>query len=119
MRRLGFVVATMIALCVSVGTSTAPLKVVEVDASKINCVYHLNCVVIHTDTGTDIQIPGFMQGGFVQVRTFMGNPGRPADGKYAYQYRVSMREAAARTAPCVTALQIDFGPVLKLPYTPG
>ncbi len=120
-RAVAAIIAAMIAAMIAAGASTAAsaaaLKIVPVASPGINCAYHPNCVVIATDSTGDIPIPGFVQGGIVQTRTFLGNPGTPAAGKYAYQYRISMEQAAARSAPCATALLIDFGPMLKLRYS--
>ena len=69
-----------------------PLKVVNVGAPAINCVFDASCTVTVTDTAAPIPIPA---GGsnFLQSRTFMGQPGAPANGLYAYEYRIDLRNA--------------------------
>lgn len=112
----GRIVVAMIATGSFTGVSAAPLKVVEVATPNVNCIYQSNCAIIATDSTGDIPVPGFTQGGFLQSRTFAGVPGAPAAGKNGYQYRISMMQAAAGAAPCVTTLKIDFGPILKFRY---
>lgn len=90
-----------------------PLKVVNVGAPAINCVFDPSCTVIVTDTAAPIPIPA---GGtnFLQSRTFTGKPGTPADGLYAYEYRIDLRNAIGIThIPCIDSMTIGFGPVVS------
>jgi hypothetical protein len=97
-------------------TTTAhaiPLSVVNVSAPPINCVFDASCTVVVNDTTAPINLPGSGTG-FFQSRTFRGLPGSPAAGRYAYEYRVDMRNAVGITnIGCVTGVTINFGPVVS------
>ncbi len=83
-------------------------------APAINCVFDLLCAVNVTDTTAPIPIPA---GGtnFLQSRTFVGLPGAPADGLYAYEYRIDLRNALGITyIPCISSMTIEFGPVVDI-----
>src|SRR4030042_6902181 len=73
-----------------------PLKVVNVGAPSINCVFDPSCTVTVSDTTDTIPIPA---GGtnFLQSRTFVGKPGSPANGLFAYEYRIDLRNAIGIT----------------------
>jgi hypothetical protein len=81
--------------------------------TAINCVFDPSCTVTVTDTTAPIPIPA---GGtnFLQSRTFMGKPGAPANGLYAYEYRIDLRNAVGITyIPCLSSMTIEFGPVVS------
>lgn len=89
------------------------LKVVNVGAPAVNCIFDPSCRVTVTDTSAPIPIPA---GGtnFMQSRTFTGKPGAPADGMYAYEYRIDLRNALGITyIPCISSMTIAFGPVVS------
>lgn len=105
----------MVALiCLAFTTAcVTPLKVVNVGAPAINCVFDPSCTVTVTDTTAPIPIPA---GGtnFLQSRTFMGVSGAPASGLYAYEYRIDLRNAIGITyIPCISSLTVEFGPVVS------
>jgi hypothetical protein len=89
---------TVVLIFVLVFTTSCitPLKVVNVGAPSINCVFDPLCTVTVTDTTDTIPIPA---GGtnFLQSRTFVGKPGAPANGLYAYEYRIDLRNAIGIT----------------------
>lgn len=90
-----------------------PLKVVNVSAPSINCVFDPSCKVPATDTTATIPLPTAGTN-FLQSRTFMGKPGAPANGLYAYEYRIDLRNALGITyIPCITSMTIEFGPGVK------
>ncbi len=94
-------------------TTGCKLKVVEVGAPSINCIFDTSCSVQVTDTSDTIPLP---TGGtnFLQSRTLVGKPGAPADGLYAYEYRIDLRNAMGFTyIPCVSSMKIEFGPVVS------
>lgn len=114
LRKLGLGVA----LC-SIGSLAiaAPLTVVNVAAPDINCVFETDCTIVVTDTVGNIALPNATGTARLQSRTFLGKPGAPADGKTGYEYRVDLTQATAiGDVGCVTALDVDFGPVTKLQY---
>lgn len=89
------------------------LKVVNVGAPAINCIFDPSCRVTVSDTSAPIPIPA---GGtnFLQSRTFTGKPGAPANGMYAYEYRIDLRNAIGLTyIPCISSMTIGFGPVVS------
>lgn len=90
-----------------------PLEVVNVGAPAINCLFDPSCTVTVTDTTAPIPI---FAGGtnFLQSRTFMGKAGAPAEGLYAYEYRIDLRHALGIThIPCISSMAIGFGPVVN------
>jgi hypothetical protein len=92
------------------------LKVVEVNAPKINCVFQTDCNIPVTDTIGNINLPILAAPGtaWVQSRTFAGEPGAPGAGTTGYEYRLSMTEASG--AGCILGFNLNFGPHKPLPY---
>jgi hypothetical protein len=92
------------------------LKVVEVSAPAINCVFNASCTVTVSDTLGNILLPTVAPGtAWLQSRTYSGQPGTPAAGLMAYEYRVSMTQASGQ-ADCITGFTVNFGPHKPLPY---
>lgn len=90
-----------------------PLKVVNVSAPAINCVFNPTCTVTVNDTSDNI--PMSTGGtGFLQSRTYEGAPGSPAAGRFAYEYRIDLRNAVGAVAiSCIDSMTISFGPVVS------
>lgn len=90
-----------------------PLRVVNVSAPAINCVFNPTCTVTVSDTSDNI--PMSTGGtGFLQSRTYTGAPGSPAAGRYAYEYRIDLRNAVGAVAiSCIDSMTISFGPVVS------
>ena len=90
-----------------------PLKVVNVSAPAINCVFNPTCTVTVNDTSDNI--PMSTGGtGFLQSRTYIGAPGSPAAGLFAYEYRIDLRNAVGAVAiSCIDSMTISFGPVVS------
>jgi hypothetical protein len=89
------------------------LKVVNVNAPAVNCVFDPSCTIQVTDSTDTIPLP---TGGtnFLQSRTFVGKSGAPADGLYGHQYRIDLRNAMGIThIPCVSSMKIEFGPAVS------
>jgi hypothetical protein len=105
-------------LCALTGVAgAAPLTVVNVAAPDINCVFETDCTVVVSDSIGDISLPSFTGTARLQSRTFPGQPGAPGVGKTAYEYRLDLTQATAvADVACITALNVDFGPVSKLQY---
>jgi hypothetical protein len=92
--------------------AAVPLKVVNVSAPNINCVFNATCKVTVNDT-TDKIAMSTGGTGFVQSRTYSGAPGSPAAGLPAYEYRIDLRNALGAVAiSCIDSLTISFGPVV-------
>jgi hypothetical protein len=92
------------------------LKVVEVSAPTINCVFHANCTIPVGDTTGNINLPFAPAGtAWLQSRTFTGEAGTPAGaGTTGYEYRISMTQASG--TGCVLGFTLNFGPSKQLPY---
>jgi hypothetical protein len=105
-------------LCAAAGAAgAAPLTVVTVAAPDVNCVFETDCTVVVTDSIGNIALPSMTGTARLQSRTYSGQAGAPAAGKTAYEYRLDLTQATAiGDVACVTALDVDFGPVSKLQY---
>jgi hypothetical protein len=93
--------------------AAATLKVVNVGAPAINCVFNSACTISVSDT-TD-NIPMSTGGtGVLQSRTFKGVAGSPAAGLFGYEYRIDLRKAVGVTAlSCIDWMTLGFGPVVS------
>jgi hypothetical protein len=92
------------------------LKVVEVNAPAINCVFQTDCRIPVTDTTGNLLLPTLTPGtAWLQSRTFAGEAGAPGVGTTGYEYRLSMTQTTV-AADCVTGLTLNFGPSKQLPY---
>jgi hypothetical protein len=93
--------------------AAAPLKVVNVSAPAINCVFNPTCTVTVNDTSDNIAMSTGGTG-FLQSRTYTGASGAPANGLYAYEYRIDLRNAVGAVAiSCIDSMTISFGPVVS------
>ncbi len=112
------------ALAAAIVASLAPaaragaLKIVEVAAPPVNCVFHPSCTVGVVDSTGKIPLNFAAGSPFLQSRTFTGAPGTPAAGFTGYEYRID-RTSAAGAVDCLLGLVVDFGPVETLPYKAG
>jgi hypothetical protein len=89
-----------------------PLKVVNVNAPAINCVFNPTCTVTVNDTSDNITLSAGGTG-FLQSRTYQGAAGSPAAGLYAYEYRIDLRNAVGVVnIACINWMTISFGPVV-------
>src|SRR4051812_35651604 len=92
------------------------LKVVEVSAPAINCVFETSCIIYVGDTTGNILFPTLAPGtAWLQSRTFSGLAGAPAAGLTGYEYRISMTQASG-SSDCIIAFNVNFGPHKQLPY---
>jgi hypothetical protein len=93
--------------------AAAPLKVVNVSAPAINCVFDPACTVTVNDTTDNIAMSTGGTG-FLQSRTYKGAAGSAAAGLFAYQYRIDLRNAVGAVAiSCIDWMTISFGPVVS------
>jgi len=102
----------------SSAVSAGQLKVVNVAAPAVNCVFHADCKVTVTDSIGNVplgnlDVPGSAR---LQSRTFMGAAGTPGAGKTGYEYRLDMTQASG-SLECIAGIVVNFGPVTQLPYT--
>src|SRR5438552_7457713 len=92
------------------------LKVVEVGAPAVNCVFQADCNIPVSDTTGNILLPTLAPGtAWLQSRTFAGEAGAPGVGTTGYEYRISMTQASGNS-DCVTSFTLNFGPHKPLPY---
>ena len=95
------------------------LKVVEVGAPAINCVFQTDCNIPVTDSTGSIPIAALMPGtAWLQSRTFAGEAGAPGAGTTGYEYRISLTQASGN-ADCIVGFNLNFGPSKQLPYKDG
>ena len=103
------------ALCSSTANAQL-LKVVEVGAPAINCVFQTDCNIPVTDTTGNILFPTITEGtAWLQSRTFAGEAGAPGAGTTAYEYRISLTQASG-ASECIVSFNLNFGPHKQLPY---
>jgi hypothetical protein len=99
-----------------------PLKVVNVGAPAVNCVFSIDCKNLVTDSLATVPVPGVSGTApwpgygpaVLQSRTHSGNKGAPAAGETAYVYRMVMSYAVG--SACVSALKLDVGPIKRHYY---
>ena len=110
MKKLSFALLICFAPIV---VAAVPLKVVNVSAPAINCVFNTPCTIAVNDT-TD-NIPMSTGGtGVLKSRTYKGLPGSPADGLFAFEYLLDLRNAVGATAvSCIDWMSMSFGPVVS------
>ena len=113
--RLFSIAAVAFAVCPP-GAHAQLLKIVEVNAPKVNCVFQTDCIIPVTDTVGHISFPFLAPGtAWLQSRTFAGEAGAPAGaGTTGYEYRVSMTQASG--PGCISGFVLNFGPLKQLPY---
>jgi len=100
-------------LCITpLVVAAAPLKVVNVSAPAINCVFNPPCTMTVNDTADNI--PMSTGGtGILKSRTYEGLPGSPADGLFGFEYLLDLRNAVGATAlSCIDWMSISFGPAV-------
>ncbi len=100
------------------GAEAGALTVFNVGAPNINCTFNASCTVVVGDSAENLTFTPLGTGAFVQSRTYQGQPGTPAAGLTAYEYRIDLRNADKYT-DCIAGVVINFGPALQLPVGPN
>jgi hypothetical protein len=98
----------------ALAVQAAPLKVVNVAAPAINCVFTTAspCSIGVTDTTADVPMSAGGTGR-LQSRTFKGLAGSSAAGMFAYEYRLNLTDAVGTVnIACIDWMTISFGPVV-------
>ena len=118
--QIGFFCVVIAAFVAPRGAAAASLKIVNVNAPAVNCVFQPTCTITVSDTTGAIPMPLLQNPGtvFMQSRTFVGAPGTSAAGLTGYMYRLVMTQAAG-FGECIVGFNINFGPVVALPYQQG
>ena len=113
-RALGVLAACALFPCAA---AAQVLKIVEVNAPAVNCVFQADCVIPVTDSTGNILLPTLNPGtAWLQSRTFASEAGAPAGpGIIGYEYRISLTQASG-SADCITGFTLNFGPHKPLPY---
>lgn len=95
-----------------------PLKVVNVGAPAINCVFTTASPCTVTVNDSIGNVPMSAGGtGRLQTRTYKGLPGSAASGMFACEYRLDLTNAVgALNIACIDWMTISFGPVVSLDY---
>jgi hypothetical protein len=88
----------------------APLKIVNVGAPGINCIFNLSCSVSVKDTKDNVTLSTGGSGSLI-TRTFKGSDTSPAAGLFAYEYRLDLRNAVSTS--CIDWITLSFGPVVS------
>ena len=106
------------ALTFTAGLHAAALNLVDVNAPAINCLFDASCKVTVNDSTGTIFLPGTTGSGFLQSRTFQGQPGTLEAGRTAYEYRIDLSHinSVAGSTNGIRSLAINFGPVLSGDY---
>jgi hypothetical protein len=95
-----------------VAAKAAPLKIVNVGAPAINCVFNKSCSVSVKDTSDDVELSTGAKGK-LRSRTFKGAEGSPAADLFAYEYRLDLENAIGFSpVSCINWMTISFGPVV-------
>src|SRR5947199_1567790 len=117
MRRCGTLAGTLTALVLlSCAAQAQALKIVEVGAPAINCVFQTDCNIPVSDTTGNLLLPTLTPGtAWLQSRTFAGEAGAPGVVTTGYEYRLSMTQTSGN-ADCVIGFTVNFGPSKQLPY---
>lgn len=88
----------------------APLKIVNVGAPAINCIFNLSCSVSVKDTKDTFELSTGGSGSLI-TRTFKGADTSPAAGLFAYEYRLDLRNTVS--VSCIDWITLSFGPVVN------
>ena len=90
----------------------APLRIVNVAAPAINCVFSTSCSVRVKDTKEDVPLSTGGKG-VLRTRTFKGASGSAAAGLFAYEYRLDLTDAVGTKPSCIDWISLSFGPVVR------
>lgn len=102
----------MIVCLVPIAANAAPLKIVNVAAPAINCVFSKSCSVRVKDSKEDVPLSAGGEG-VLRTRTFKGASGSPAAGLFAYEYRLDLTDAVGTKPSCIDWISLTFGPVVS------
>jgi hypothetical protein len=102
---------------IATAANAGPLKVVQVTAPAVNCVYSKTCTVVVSDTVGQLPLANLdnKNTAWLQSRTFTGAAGTPAAGLTGYEYRLDMTQASG-SLECIGGVVINFGPIAQLPF---
>jgi hypothetical protein len=108
----------LLTLLAATAGEAAPLKLVNVSFPAVNCKFDTDCTIYVSDLAAHFVVGPSSGDAFLQSRTWpVGQAGTAGAGRYAYLYRIDLRQLAGLTAlPCVNQMRVGFGPVVPLDY---
>ena len=106
------ILLTLVICLAPLAAKAAPLKIVNVAAPAINCVFSTSCSVRVKDTKDDFVLSTGGKG-ILRTRTFKGADGSPAEGLFAYEYRLDLTDAVGTKPSCIDWISLSFGPVVS------
>jgi hypothetical protein len=106
------ILLTSLIFLIPLVAKAAPLKIVNVAAPAINCVFSTACSLRVKDTKEDVPLSTGGKG-VLRTRTFKGAKGSPAEGLYAYEYRLDLTDAVGTKPSCIDWISLSFGPVVS------
>lgn len=85
-------------------------------SAEVPCTFDSSCVAVSSEAQKKFTLHGM--NAFLWSRWYAGAPGSLAAGKTGYTYKVDLTAASGTPAKkvCVKAVEINFGPVVKLAY---
>ena len=111
-----------------------PLNVVNVNAPKINYLFSPSGRVAVIDTvsrfstnlppitvtnGSTATVTNGMLSGFLQSRTYEGQPGTAQAGNYAYVYRLALSRVTGPGTVSLNSMTVNFSPYVSFDYGNG
>ncbi len=82
----------------------APLNIVNVGGTNIDCLFTTNCVDAAIESSSPFTLPGTTGTGILLTRVITAGSNAPAAGLYAYEYRIDLSgiTGATNAEPCFT-----------------
>ena len=106
------ILLTLFVCLTPLAVNAAPLKIVNVAAPAINCVFSTSCSVRVKDTKGEVELSTGGEG-LLRTRTFKGASGSPAERLFAYEYRLDLTDASGAKPSCIDWISLSFGPVVN------
>src|SRR5688572_600625 len=75
--------------------SAAPLNVIDVTTSNINCMLSTNCSVLANNTTDTFELPNSTGDGILRTRTLRGQVGSAGEGLWTYLYQIDLTQVTA------------------------
>ncbi|MDQ4125823.1 MAG: M64 family metallopeptidase [Actinomycetota bacterium] len=107
--------AATVRLRATAGTARR-LRTVDVGAPAVNFVFASDgTITVGQDFVRPVTLAGSSGSGFLQSRTFRGEPGAPAGSHHGYEYRIDLTGLSGGTLG-ITALGVPFGAFSEFAY---
>src|SRR5437763_4643429 len=104
------ILSAALAAAIPCAAEAQMLKVVEVNAPKVNCVFQTDCNLPVTDSSSNISHPVFLseKTTWMKSRTFAGEASAPGVGSTGHEYPLSTTHAPS--AACILVYNLNFVP---------